>query len=415
MVYDVMEFMEKKFREMDKDERLEYIIRKTNLSEDSIDVIRRAVAAEKTMDTANDALMGENHIFFSKQSIGIAPKIIVNGIETVAPMLTEEPSVIAAASHGAKMTEKHGGFRVTNKFNNPHVTIGQIQLVGIKEEEAESAMQRILEHQDELIALANKASPSLVASGGGILEINAKKKNTRTGIQIIVDFRADCRDAMGANAVSKMAEAMAPEIERITNGNAVGRILSNLAVDRVVICEAVFDKDMLALKKHINGKDIEISGEEMIDRIVSLSAWAEADQFRATTHNKGIMNGITAVAMALGQDTRAIEAAAHSYAAYGRDYSPLSYFERTKDGNLFGRLEVPIPVGIIGGIIKTNKTVKACVEMTKCKSPAELAALIAAVGLAQNVSALRMLAGEGITSGHLPLHNLMRKSAEEKR
>ncbi len=381
----------KRFRDMSLEERLSYI--EGRVSRESLDALRNS---EKPIH-------GENHITYLGVSVGILPKIVVNGISRMAPIATEEPSVVAAASCGAKFAERHGGFNV--KVTGTETT-GQIQVIDIPEDRTMNIEMMVRNESQNLINIANSASHSIVAAGGGAYNIRPKTLHTPSGVQMIIDFDVDCKNAMGANAVSKMAEAMAQRIEEITGGKVVGRILSNLPLGRLVSCEATFDKDSLAINKEANGKRIAISGEEMVRRIIALSDWAEADQFRATTHNKGIMNGITAVALALGQDTRAIEAAAHSYAAYNRKYSPLSHFERDAEGNLHGSLVVPLPIGTVGGTISTNPVVKANLEITGCSDSVELAALMAAVGLAQNVSALRMLAGEGITNGHMPLHYL---------
>lgn len=384
---------QKKFRDMSVEERVDFLVKSANLPEGSAGVLKDRQGGK--------AAEGENFLAFARMPVGIVPQVIVNGKSYIVPLITEEPSVVAAASRGSKMTEGHGGFFASVKGTT---TLGQVQITEVPQPEIGKAIDDIEKAAAVLISLANNMTPHLVAEGGGVLSIKPKMIETRSGPQIIVDFEAECKDSMGANAVSKMAEGMAPELERITHGKVIGRILSNLSLGRLVVCEATFDKDMLSLRKDIAGKPVDISGDEMIDRIVALSAWADADQFRATTHNKGIMNGITSVALATGQDTRAIESAAHSYAAFGKGYAPLSVFEKDGNGNLHGRLEVPIPVGTIGGTIKTNDIIRVCLEITECKTPSELAALIGAVGLAQNVSALRMLAGEGITSGHLPLH-----------
>ncbi len=384
----------KKFRDMDLNERLDYIKDNSPISEDGMSAIRgwKEIELKK----------GENHIGFMPFSIGLV-KITVDGKVRPIPIVTEEPSVVAAASHGAKMAASTGGFETAV---NKTETTGQIQIIGIPAYRMEEAIEKINASTDSLTEEGNQASPHLVAAGGGIRSIRNKVIDTKCGQQLIIDFDVECMEAMGANAVSKMAEAMAKPLEEITGGKVVGRILSNLHIGRVVTCAAKFDRNAIGLRKEMNGNIVEISPDEMIDRIVALSEWAANDQFRATTHNKGIMNGVIGAANALGQDTRAMEAAAHSYAAFGRPYSPLSYYERSDDGNLYGCLKIPIPVGVVGGVINTNPIVKGLLEMTGCNNSRELASAIAAVGLAQNVSALRMLAGEGITNGHLPLHRL---------
>ncbi len=401
---------QKKFREMDMEERFDYLRRNSGLTEHGEQVLR---------DWKNNAPKEtENHIGYMVLPIGLV-KIRVNQKIYGVPMATEEPSVVAAASHGAKMAEKTGGFK-TQVIGTGTITTGQIQIIDIPSDRFEAAIQKVIDYIPQLVEVGNIASPRLIAAGGGIVSIKPKSiyvkmRQSVPGAdhrQLIIDFDVECKDAMGANAVSKMAEAMAKPIESLTGGKAVGRILSNLSLGRLVICEAEFDKEAIGLRKEINGSVIEIPANEMIRNIIALNDWAAIDQFRTTTHNKGIMNGITAVALALGQDTRAIESAAHSYAAYGgRSYQPLSHFEILGNGNLYGCLSVPIPVGLVSGVIDSNPTAKALIEITGCNDARELASLHAAVGLAQNISALRMLAGEGISKGHMPLHHLRTSSS----
>jgi hydroxymethylglutaryl-CoA reductase len=342
--------------------------------------------------------------------VGIIPGILVNGKRYTPTMGTEEASVVAGASNAAKMAGKRGGFRAS--VEDIMTTTGQIEVVKIPAEKIEEAKLEIERNEKRLIEMGNEATPNLVAAGGRILSITPRVIETRMGPQLIINFEADCKDAMGAAATSKMAQGMSPEIEKLTGGEVIvmGKVISNLMLGRMVTVDATFDKESLALKKEINGKMVEISGEEMVERICYTSAWGEADQFRATTHNKGIMNGIDAVGLALGQDTRALESAAHSYAAFGRPYTSLSYFEKDANGDLHGHLEVPIPLGLVGGATAINEQVKANIEATGCKNVPELAMLIGSVGLAQNLAALRMLVGEGVTSGHGSLH---RKRVEE--
>lgn len=389
---------QKKFREMSSEERFNYIFEKSKLSELSKSALRNW--AEVAVPKA------ENHLSYVKMAVGVIPEIRVNGKSYVVPLITEEPSVIAGVSNAVKMAKKYGGFRASASGN---MTIGQVQVVNIPIDLIDKAIPRLKLNEENLFMLANEATPRLVAAGGGIVSMKPKKIDTPMGPQIIVDFNVDCKDAMGANAVSKMAESMAQEIASITGGEVVGRILSNLAIGRAVVCDATFDKESLALKK--NG--VEISGERIVEGILHLGAWAQSDQLRATTHNKGIMNGIDALALATGQDSRAIEAAAHSYTSYYlRHYGPFSSFRMNAKGDLEAHLEMLIPVGVIGGALAmkengegaVNPSIKACLEITGCTSATELAALFGAVGLAQNVAALRMLCGEGLSQGHIEMH-----------
>ena len=396
---------QKKFRDLSVPERIIYLSETSSLSDEAKKSLLRGNELIRYSTEAPEKMLirvppAENHLTFSPMPIGILPGITINGVVKNVPLQTEEPSVIAAAANAARMAEKHGGF---NCVAGDPIMIGQVQIVNISESRIGCIIEKIKEHKSELISIANTHNPHLVAAGGGVLNLEPKLLDTKTGKQLIIDFKVDTRDAMGANAVSKMAEGMASRLEELTGGKVVGRILSNLAVGRTVNCVAVFDKESLALKKTINGVEFSIDGSTIIDNILHLDAWASVDQFRATTHNKGIMNGISAVALALGQDTRAIESCAHSFAAYNRPYGPLSYFGKDSDGNLVGLLVVPISVGIIGGTMRTNDVVRACFEIVNCSTPGELAGVMAAVGLAQNLSALRMLAGEGISNGHLPL------------
>lgn len=394
---------QRKFRDMDPSERVTDIAKAVGLSDKSEKILRNWQSAA--------VVAGENDFTFAKWPVRVIRQITVNGVQRIAPMITEEASVVAAASRGAKMTERYGGFSATVKGTT---TIGQVQVDGIPESEMNRAIEAIKKNEKVLIEIGNKATPHLVEAGGGILSINPKIVHTRTGTQLIVDFEADSKEAMGAVPVSKMAAAMGSKIEEITNGKTIGEILSNSAPGRLVTVDATFDKERLAWEGERHGKKVKFSGDEMVDRIVKLSAWADEDPSRAPTHNKGIMNGITAVAMATGQDTRAIEAAAHSHAARGGTYKPLSYFERDANGNLHGHLEVPIPVGVIGGTIRTNEIIAVNVEVTQVKNSKELAELHGAVGLAQNVSALRMLAGEGIAEGQNKLQRDMYKNLGDK-
>ncbi|MDE1762353.1 MAG: 3-hydroxy-3-methylglutaryl-CoA reductase [Candidatus Micrarchaeota archaeon] len=354
----------------------------------------------------------ENHLCWFPMSEGLLPKIVVNGATKVVPMVLEEPSVRAGVANAAKMAEKHGGFKADEKFPGQSTyTRGQVEIVNVPPEKIPEKMEEIRKSITLLKGLADARTPHLVAAGGGLVSLVPKIVDTEAGPQLIVDFVADTKDAMGANAVSKMAEGMAAKIAELTGGEAIARILSNLPIERTIVVTATFDKESLTLEKEVNGVMVKIPGEVMVDKIYREAAWARKDQFRATTHNKGIMNGITPVATALGQDTRAIEAGAHSYAAYPRDgesgYRSLSKFWKDGDGNLVGQLEVPIAVGVIGSAIELNDIVSANLKMVlngchpKVPKTTYVAFIMAAVGLAQNLAALRMLAGEGITQGHI--------------
>ena len=330
--------------------------------------------------------MIENVIGGMTYPFAVAVNFLINGKEYLVPMVLEEPSVVAAASNAAKVMRRDGGIKA--KASEP-IMIGQIQVINVPN--PHYARMAILEHKDEILDLANQQDPILVKLGGGAKDLETRVINSRIGPMLIVHLLIDVRDAMGANAVNTMCEAVAPLIEKITKGKVLLRILSNLAVRRIVKAWVKVYKD-------------DIGGEEVVDRIVAASAFAEADPYRATTHNKGIMNGIIAVALATAQDHRAIEAGAHAYAARTGVYKPLSIWEKDEEGNLVGSLEMPLAVGIVGGATKTHPIAKIALKILGVKTAKELAEIMGAVGLAQNFAALRALATVGIQKGHMKLH-----------
>jgi len=301
-------------------------------------------------------------------------------------MAIEEPSVIAAASNAAKMAGRKGGFHATT--TDP-VMIGQIQVVGVRD--VNRARFEVLARKDEILRKANDQDPILVSMGGGARDLEVRIIDTFVGKMLIAELLVDCRDAMGANAVNTMAEAVAPMIEEISGGRVYLRIISNLAVKRLARVKAVFAKEALG-------------GEEVVDGIVNAYAFAASDPFRCATHNKGIMNGVSAAVLACGNDTRAIGAGAHAYAARSGHYTSLTTWEKTVEGDLVGTLEMPMAVGIVGGATASNPIAKLCVKILGIKSAKELAEAIVSVGLAQNLAALRALAAEGIQRGHMSLH-----------
>lgn len=318
--------------------------------------------------------------------LGIAVNFLINGKDYLIPMAIEETSVVAAASYGAKMTRSKGG--IFTDSTEP-VMIGQIQVVKVKD--PYRARMAILESKDEILEKANEQDPMLISVGGGAKDVRAKVIHTIRGAMVIAELLVDCRDAMGANAVNTMAEAVAPMIEKITGGKVLLRIISNLATERLARAWTVVDKE-------------EVGGEEVVDGIVDAYAFAAADPYRAATHNKGILNGIIAVALATCNDHRAIEAGAHAYAARSGHYSPLSVWEKNEDGDLVGSIELPLAVGIIGGATKVHPVAKVALKILGVKTARELSEVMAAVGLAQNLAALRALAHEGIQRGHMSLH-----------
>jgi hydroxymethylglutaryl-CoA reductase len=330
--------------------------------------------------------MIENVIGTMPLPLGIAVNFLINGREYLVPMVVEEPSVVAAASNAAKLARVKGGFFATN---TGAVMRSQIQVVNVKDPYA--ARLRLYEARETILSLANAQDPMLTKLGGGVTDIDVHVISTTMGEMVILHLIVNTLDAMGANTVNTMAEAIAPEIERVTGGRVYLRILSNLADLRLVRVRATIDKKALG-------------GEAVVEGILYAYAFAAADPYRATTHNKGIMNGITPVVTATGNDTRAIEAGAHAYAAMSGKYSPLTRWEKNSDGDLVGTIEVPMAVGLVGGATKVHPIARLAVKILRVTSGVELAEVIAATGLAQNLTALKALATEGIQRGHMSLH-----------
>jgi hydroxymethylglutaryl-CoA reductase len=330
--------------------------------------------------------MIENVVGAFPLPLGIGVNFLINGIDYLVPMAIEEPSVVAAASYAAKMVREGGGFRTSS---TAQVMIGQIQVVDLADPDA--AKQRVFAAKAEILKKANEQDPVLASVGGGAKDLDAKIIQTTQGPMLIVELHVDCRDAMGANAVNTMAEAVAPLIEQITDGRVYLRIISNLATKRLARASCTIPKEA-------------VGGPEVVDGIVNASAFAAADPYRAATHNKGAMNGIIAVVLATGNDHRAIEAGAHAYAALNGRYTSLSTWEKNENGDLKGFIELPMAVGLIGGAVRTHPIAKIAVKILGVKSANEFAEVLAAVGLAQNLAALRALAHEGIQRGHMSLH-----------
>jgi hydroxymethylglutaryl-CoA reductase len=370
------------FHKMGLEERLKVIQTFSQLKEEDIKTLTKEGALN--FETANR--MVENVIGTIQLPIGIATNFLINGKEYLIPMAIEEPSVVAAASNAAKFARSGGGFFVTN--TGP-VMIAQIQLVHLNN--AHATRMALFERKAEILELANAQDPTLVSVGGGAKDVEIRVLHTPLGDMVIIHLIVDTRDAMGANAVNTMAEALAPYIEDWTGGRVYLRILSNLANKRLVRARAKVTKEALG-------------GEDVVDGIIYAQTFAEADPYRAATHNKGIMNGIIAVVIATGNDTRAIEAGAHTYAARSGQYSPLTTWEKDGEGNLVGTLELPMAVGLVGGATKINPVSQVAVKILGIKSAVELGEVIGAVGLAQNLAALRVLATEGVQRGHMSLH-----------
>ena len=330
--------------------------------------------------------MIENVVSVFPVPLGIATNFLINGKDYLVPMAIEEPSVVAAASNAAKIARTKGGFAASSTES---IMIGQIQAVKIGN--AENAKASILDIKEDLLKKANGQDPMLVSLGGGAKDLDVKVLKTSRGLMIITELYVDVKDAMGANVVNTMAEAVAPMIEKATGGRVYLRIVSNLATKRLARATAVFDKE-------------ELGGGDVVDGIIDAYAFATSDPYRAATHNKGIMNGITAVAIATCNDHRALEAGAHAYAARTGRYTSLTDWKKSENGDLVGSIELPMAVGIIGGATQTHPIAKIALKILNVKSAAEFGEVLAAVGLAQNLAALRALVAEGIQRGHMELH-----------
>jgi hydroxymethylglutaryl-CoA reductase len=373
----------KRIYEMNQQQRLHYLKKAAALSNRDISIIHDPLSVFN-FDDANRMI--ENAIGMLVLPLGIATNFVINGKEYVLPMAIEEPSVIAASSKAAKIAKIKGGF--TAKADRS-LMIGQVQLVSLSTS-LEAAKENILVNKEDLLHLANSKSKSVIAKDLEVRGIQDKSQNTM-GEMLIVELIIDTQDAMGANAINTMCETIAPRTEELTGGKAILKILSNYATRRLVRCKAVFDKS-------------ELGGEHIVKRILYAYAFAYSDIYRAVTHNKGIMNGIDAVALATGQDFRAIEAGAHAYAARDGTYRSLTRWYKTKEGDLAGEIELPMSVGTIGGIASVHPIAKVALKILGIKTSQELAMVLSASGLAQNLAAIRALASEGIQRGHMKLH-----------
>ena len=371
-----------KFFEKSREERLNTIANFANLSKSELEILENTDGGI-SFDKADKMI--ENAIGTFSLPLGVATNFQINGKDYLVPMVIEEPSVIAAASKGAKVARIKGGFEVTA---DESYSIGQIQILDV---DINSAIDKIKNSTDEILKLANSKSNTLSKMNKGAKEIAYKEIDTPSGNMLIVELLIDVGDAMGANVTNTMCEAVSPLIEKITGGRALLRILSNYSTRRMVKAKAIFEKES-------------VGGEDVVDNIVLAFEFADNDVYRAVTHNKGIMNGIISVANAVGQDSRAIEAAANAYAAISGKYRSLSKWSKDDDGNLVGILEIPLSVGIVGGIVNVHPVAKVCAKILNVESAQELACVMTATGLAQNYSAIRALSTEGIQKGHMRLH-----------
>ncbi len=386
------------FYKLTPGQRIQWLAEITGLAPSQVDDL---LEGGLTLEQA-DAL-SENVVGLYSLPFGIAANFTINERDYLVPMVIEEPSVVAACSNAAKIARASGGFRA--RADDP-ILVGQIQVIFEPDydpsreatklsetiENLRTSHQKIMSARDELIQLANAAHVKLVKRGGGARDVSVREFfDTRSGPMLVVYLAFDTRDAMGANMVNTACETIAPRIAELTGGRVNLRILTNLSDQRIARASCRVTADALG-------------GEDVAKYIVEAQALAEVDRYRAATHNKGIMNGIDALALATGNDFRAIEAGAHAYAARDGGYRPLTHWEQANNGDLIGSIEVPLAVGIVGGLTKTHRVAQIALQILGVKSGPELAAVMASVGLAQNLAALRALATDGIQKGHMKLH-----------
>lgn len=370
------------FYAMPLKKRLAIIRKSASLTAQETALLKKSGAL--ALDRA-DAMI-ENVIGTTQLPLGIATNFLVNGKDYFVPMAIEEPSVVAAASYAAKLARKSGGFVASA---DPPMMIGQLQLMSRSLATIYRARERVLAGKREIMDIANGNDSIMIKLGGGVKDVKADIINTKRGHMLIVQLHVDVRDAMGANAVNTMIESVTPRILEMTGTESRLRIISNLSTGRLARARAVWSKETL--------------DEDVIEGILDAYAFAEADKYRCATHNKGIMNGMDSVAVATGNDFRALEAGAHSYAALN-GFKPLTKYEKNRRGDLVGSIEVPIAVGLVGGATKTHPIARIALKILDVKTAQELAEVVASVGLAQNFAAMRAMIAEGIQRGHMKLH-----------
>jgi len=371
------------FYKLSVEERQKAIAQLSELNEEELKLLSDfGYFTSSQMDTLIENVVGSYQL-----PMGIACNFKINEKDYLIPMVIEEPSVIAAASNLAKITRKYGGF-FSEKVKS--VMFSQIQITQL--EDIDAAKEYLSKKKKILLKIANEQDPFLNQLGGGAFDIEFREIATRKGKMLILHLLVNVLDAMGANVVNTMAEAISPFIEESCGGKVLLRIVSNLAEHRIARCKATFDKELLG-------------GKETVEGILNAYEFALADPFRAATHNKGIMNGVIALTLATGNDTRAIEAGAHAYASLSGKYTPLTKFDVDSEGNLVGEIEIPMALGIIGGMTKIHPMARLALKILNIESAEELSQVAAALGLAQNVAALRALATEGIQKGHMALHS----------
>jgi hydroxymethylglutaryl-CoA reductase len=378
------------FHKLPVAERLEKIGRMFGLAGEEVEVLRGV--ENLSIDTANTMI--ENAVGTFHLPMGLGLNLRVNGRDYIVPMAVEEPSVVAAVSFAAKIVREGGGFVADA---DESLMIGQIQVTGYGD--PTEASVKILEHREQILALANSFHPAMVRRGGGAKEVEVRVLPAPEGPRgepvLVVHVLIDTQEAMGANLINTVAEGVAPLIEQITGGRVYLRILSNLADRRLARASCRIPVRLLA--------DFDLPGEEIAQGVAQASRFAQADPYRAATHNKGVMNGIDAVAIATGQDWRALEAGAHAYACRSGQYRPLSTWH-LEGSHLVGQIELPMAVGMVGGPIKVHPGVQLALKLLRVGGVKELSMVFAAVGLAQNFAALRALGSVGIQQGHMALH-----------
>jgi hydroxymethylglutaryl-CoA reductase len=374
------------------EERLELVATAADLTDEEKAILGGVAGLDN--DTADHMI--ENVVGMHSLPLGIATNFLINGRDVLVPMAIEEPSVVAGASFAARLAREGGGFYTSS---TPSHMIAQMQVLEVRN--LHVARFELLSQKDRLLDLANQTDPLIISLGGGARDVEVRIiEKSPAGPMLVLHLIYDTLDAMGANTVNTAAEVLAPTVEEITGGRVLLRILSNLADRRLARARCQVPAEALTFESE--GRTFE--GREVAERITEAYAFAAADAYRATTHNKGIMNGVDAVVIATGNDWRAIEAGAHAYAARDGRYTSLSQWEKTPEGDLVGTLEMPMAVGIVGGATRVHPLPKVVLKILGVNTSRELAEIIVAVGLAQNLAALRALATEGIQRGHMSLH-----------
>ena len=376
-----------KFYQKSLEERKETLLNHPSLSNEAKERLKNGLSLPESVA----GQMVENQIEVYGLPYGIVPEFIVNGKNYIVPMVTEEPSVIAAASYASKLINLAGG---TTTIQEKREMIGEIAIVRslLTLDEVKVKLDK---QKESLFTIANNAHPSIVKRGGGIRDIWVEEKSTDKERFYIFYVSVDTQEAMGANMLNTILESLVSPIEAITEGESIMAILSNLATNSVVTAKCVLSPRILDTKT--------TKGEDVVDRIVLASEFSKADPYRATTHNKGIMNGIDSVVIATGNDWRAIEAGAHAFASLSGKYQPLTNWTKDETGNLVGTITLPLPVGTVGGSISIHPGAQFAHELLGHPSAVELAGIIASIGLAQNLAAVRALVTDGIQKGHMRL------------